>query len=120
MSSSDGLHGAAPKVVQIETRYVQTDAVNFKDVVQSFTGKNSSTAWIGQRNSNNNVDQLYDVVMGSSLKIKGGTAVFTSKAEEVGTAATFPSMLMKNMAFKDFDTLLLELPSMEMENMPWF
>ncbi|CAL0334673.1 unnamed protein product [Lupinus luteus] len=120
MASSGGLHGAAPKVVQIETRYVQTDAVNFKDVVQSFTGKNSSTAWIGQRNNNNNVDQSYEVVMGSSSEVKGGSSVVISKPEEDGAVATFPSMLMNNMAFNDFDTFLLDLPPMEMENRPWF
>ncbi|KAK7412575.1 hypothetical protein VNO78_04044 [Psophocarpus tetragonolobus] len=36
-----------PKIVQIETRYVQTDSVNFKDVVQSLTGKNSSMDSMG-------------------------------------------------------------------------
>ena len=40
------------KIVQIETRYVETDAMNFRDVVQSLTGKNSSTDWVGSGGSN--------------------------------------------------------------------
>ncbi|KAF1868070.1 hypothetical protein Lal_00034032 [Lupinus albus] len=37
----------APKIVQIETLYVETDSINFKEVGQSLTGKYSSTAWVG-------------------------------------------------------------------------
>ncbi|KAE9591386.1 hypothetical protein Lal_00038562 [Lupinus albus] len=113
MKTSTGLRGdEAPKVVQIETRYVQTDAINFKDVVQSFTGKNSSTAWIGR--NNNNADQSYNVVVArNSSEIKGGTSVTVAKPED---DAAF--MLMNNMSFKDFDNLFLELPPMDMEAKP--
>lgn len=38
MSSSEGV-----KIVIINTEYIQTDANNFKSVVQKFTGNNSST-----------------------------------------------------------------------------
>ncbi|TKY59800.1 Modulating plastid sigma factor [Spatholobus suberectus] len=39
---------SGPKIVHIETRYVETDAINFRDVVQRLTGKNSSTTnWVG-------------------------------------------------------------------------
>ncbi|KAM7257681.1 hypothetical protein ACFE04_013422 [Oxalis oulophora] len=38
------------KVVQMDTRYVQTDPKNFKSVVQELTGKSSCIAWI-QNNS---------------------------------------------------------------------
>ncbi|OIW20809.1 hypothetical protein TanjilG_23190 [Lupinus angustifolius] len=112
MKTSTGLRGEAPKVVQIETRYVQTDAINFKEVVQSFTGKNSSTAWIGQKND---ADQSYDVVVARNSEIKGGTSVTVAKPED-GAA----SMLMNNISFKDFDNLFLELPPMDIEARPWF
>lgn len=94
-----------PKIVQIETRYVQTDAVNFRDVVQNLTGKNSSMDWIGQR-----PDTV--AAPGASLEIKGGSI----KVEEVDNInATSHSMLMTNMSFKDFERLLLELPPIQME-----
>ncbi|KAK7331373.1 hypothetical protein VNO77_25596 [Canavalia gladiata] len=99
-----GLRGEAPKIVQIETRYVQTDAVNFRDVVQSLTGKNSSTAWIG-RNAG--------YASASSEIIKGETEKERDAAS--GTNETlFPSsMIFNNVSFKDFDALLLELSSTE-------
>ncbi|CAL0309013.1 unnamed protein product [Lupinus luteus] len=113
MKTSTGLRrGEAPKVVQIETRYVQTDAINFKDVVQSFTGKNSSTAWIGRKN---NGDQSYDMVVARNSEIKEGTSVTVAKPEDGADA----SMLMNNMSFKDFDNLFLEFPPMDMEAKPY-
>nr|KYP46842.1 hypothetical protein KK1_031545 [Cajanus cajan] len=107
-----GLRRESPKIVQIETRYVQTDAVNFRDVVQSLTGKNSSTDWIG-RNS--------VAVAGASASeiARGGVADETLKI--VGAAShgtketTLPSPMQMNnvdMSFQDFDGLMF--PPMEM------
>ena len=117
--------GEAPKIVQIETRYVETDAINFRDVVQSLTGKNSSTAWIGR---SSNADASSSVAKCFSQK-KGGASV-TAKPQEEGAATSSSSgtkeglvpnsMLTNNMSFKDFDRLLLEMPHVEMEGMPWF
>ncbi|XP_061352445.1 VQ motif-containing protein 10-like [Gastrolobium bilobum] len=99
----------APKIVQIETRYVETDAINFRDVVQSLTGKNSSTAWIGRNEGSD---------------VKGGIDAVPAKPEKSaasnGTKEThLSSMLMNNTSFKEFDRLWFEFPNIEMEDMPW-
>ncbi|AES64169.1 hypothetical protein MtrunA17_Chr2g0285891 [Medicago truncatula] len=99
-----------PKIVQIETRYVQTDAVNFRDVVQSLTGKNSSTDWIG-RGTNAGT-----AAAAAASEIKGGHI----KVEEVAidTTSTAKLMMMSNMSFKDLERLL-EMPPLQMEEMLW-
>jgi hypothetical protein len=98
-----------PKIVQIETRYVQTDAGNFRNVVQSLTGKNSSTDWIGRG--------TYGAA--TVAEVKGGNI----KADEVviGASSTTSNkmMMMSNMSFKEFESLLFELPPIQMEEMLW-
>lgn len=103
---------SGPKIVQIETKYVQTDAVNFRDVVQSLTGKNSSTDWIGRGNTG--------AASTATVEIKEGNI----KPEEVivdrtSTASTTKLMMMSNMSFKEFERLVLELPPIQMEEMLW-
>ncbi|XP_057949751.1 VQ motif-containing protein 10-like [Malania oleifera] len=44
MAGSSG--EAVKKIVIINTRYVKTDPMSFKSVVQSFTGKDSCVAWV--------------------------------------------------------------------------
>lgn len=45
-------HGNKPtKVTLIETRHVKVEARDFKSLVQSLTGVNSSVAWIGDTSS---------------------------------------------------------------------
>jgi len=98
-----------PKIVQIETRYVQTDAVNFRDVVQSLTGKNSSTDWIG-RGTN-----VATAMAAAASEIKGGHV----KVEDVAIDTTSTAkLMMNNMSFKDFERLL-EMPPLQMEEMLW-
>ncbi|XP_045802695.1 VQ motif-containing protein 1-like [Trifolium pratense] len=97
-----------PKIVQIETRYVQTDAGNFRDVVQSLTGKNSSTDWIGRGTYGS----------AAAAEIKGGNI----KAEEVvigASSTTSNKMMMSNMSFKEFESLLFELPAIQIDEMVW-
>ncbi|KAG4960258.1 hypothetical protein AAZX31_13G200700 [Glycine max] len=93
----------APKIVQIETRYVQTDAANFRDVVQSLTGKNSSTDWIGQ-----NAESSYSSKRGFShepKKLVGATATASNGTKEATTLLPSSySMQMNNVSsFKNFD-----------------
>ncbi|ESW19903.1 hypothetical protein PHAVU_006G165200 [Phaseolus vulgaris] len=106
--------GQAPKIVQIETRYVQTDAVNFRDVVQSLTGKNSSTDWIGQNVkyaaqscSEGGVPEPKDI----------GAAAATAATNETLSPPSFPSstQMNNNVSFKDFDGFVLP----PIETMPW-
>ncbi|KAE9601070.1 hypothetical protein Lal_00023692 [Lupinus albus] len=102
---------SAPKIVHIETQYVETDAINFKDVVQRLTGKNSSTAWIGNGG----------FVEGSG--VKGGTLERDSVGDKTKEGATFvvkennslasSMILLKNKTYKEFDGLLSDLPLLE-------
>ncbi|KAK7284001.1 hypothetical protein RIF29_13752 [Crotalaria pallida] len=103
-----------PKIVQIETRYIETDAINFKDVVQSLTGKNSSTAWIGKGGFvagtiTKQGTEHDDGVSASKTKKGANTSDGTNKKNSV----TSSMALLKNMSFKDFDGLLSDLPSLE-------
>ncbi|XP_027338183.1 VQ motif-containing protein 10-like [Abrus precatorius] len=104
--------GEPLKIVQIETRYVQTDAVNFRDVVQRLTGKNSSTAWIGRRNAASALSSS-EIIEGVNHAI-AKPHDWNKGAASNGTLTNdlLPSsMLMNNyVSSKDFDALLLELP----------
>ncbi|CAK9167861.1 unnamed protein product [Ilex paraguariensis] len=81
------------KVVIINTRYVETDQLSFKSVVQSLTGKDSGVActvekpFVGQR----------------KRKCGGGS----------GAGAGAGLRLCKEASFKDLERSLLELPPME-------
>ena len=101
------------KIVQIETRYIETEAVNFKAVVQSLTGKDSSTAWVGNGSE----------MAGSGKKEQvsnGGVAV---KPKEDSRNCYYrdgviSSMFLKSLSFKDFDRIFSENTSTE--ELPWF
>lgn len=106
---------SGPKIVHIETRYVETDAIHFRDVVQHLTGKNSSTTnWVGNGAS-------FSSVACSSDYNKRGIAnggVMSAKPHEDSTTddkknSVASSMLLMNVSFKDFEGLLSDMPSME-------
>ncbi|KAK7332177.1 hypothetical protein VNO80_28925 [Phaseolus coccineus] len=107
--------GEAPKIVQIETRYVQTDAVNFRDVVQSLTGKNSSTDWIG-RNVKSAAESCTKGGIAEPKEI-GAAAAATYGTNETLSPPSFSSstQMNNNVSFKDFDGFML--PPIEM--VPW-
>ncbi|KAF7803164.1 VQ motif-containing protein 1-like [Senna tora] len=121
-SSGGGRRSEGVKIVQIETRYVQTDAMNFRDVVQSLTGKNSSTAWVG----NNNIDINNSNIINNNASYYGGDV--RVKPEEEGANSNnnnnsnasdlLSSVILKNVSFhKDFERVLLsDLP---MDDLPW-
>lgn len=129
------MRGEAPKIVQIETRYVETDAVNFRDVVQSLTGMNSSTDWIGRNYTYTNAAAAAAAAATSSSTVAaggGGIAVAKPADQEQAGAAndlllppssnnSMPPMNNNMMSFKDFNErlLLLELPPIQIEEMPW-
>ncbi|KAL6529767.1 hypothetical protein OROGR_015390 [Orobanche gracilis] len=78
------------KVVIINTQYVETDAVSFKSVVQSLTGKNSTAAAVGVHHEHERLQSRNDV-----LGYRNGP------------------VLNREMSFKDFDRLLKELPPLD-------
>lgn len=79
------------KVVIINTEYVETDAMNFKSVVQRLTGKDSPSP-----SPNNKFSH-----------VGGGGGCVNSR---VGVNS--PN-LKKGMSFRDLDKLLLDFPSMD-------
>ncbi|KAI9120311.1 hypothetical protein K1719_007344 [Acacia pycnantha] len=113
MESSENKHDGV-KIVQIETRYVQTDAMNFRDVVQSLTGKNSCTAWVGSGGFDK-------AARDNSVKSEEfqchdhGVARDHDQSNYNGEDASLSSMILKNTttSYKDFDRLLYELPPAE-------
>lgn len=128
------MRGEAPKIVQIETRYVETDAVNFRDVVQSLTGMNSSTDWIGRNYTYTNAAAAAAAATSSSTVAAGGGGIAVAKPadqEQAGAANdlllppssnnSMPPMNNNMMSFKDFNErlLLFELPPVQIEEMPW-
>ena len=99
----------APKIVQIETRDVETDAINFREVVQSLTGKNSSMAnwppsFTASGSDNKEGIAHHDGVSGKSEKIS---------ITDGNKNSLISPMILDNVSFKDFDLLLFDLPPME-------
>ncbi|KAL6570570.1 hypothetical protein OROGR_000120 [Orobanche gracilis] len=79
------------KVVIINTQYVETDAVSFKSVVQSLTGKNSTAAAVAAGVQEHERLRTRNEVLGY-----GNGPVLNRK-----------------MSFKDFDRILKELPPLD-------
>ncbi|KAL6554322.1 hypothetical protein OROMI_019995 [Orobanche minor] len=79
------------KVVIINTQYVETDAVSFKSVVQSLTGKNSTAAAVA-----------VGVHEHERLQSRNDVSGFRKGP-----------VLNREMSFKDFDRLLKELPPLD-------
>lgn len=75
------------KVVLINTEYVETDAMNFKSVVQKLTGKDSVVA------------------------AQSSSATKQQPRREMSTAA--PPVFSRGMSFKDFDWMLKEMPPLD-------
>lgn len=98
--------------MHIETRYVETDALNFRDVVQRLTGKNSSMTWVGNESSSLEAagsDNKGETAQGSAC----ARPMVEAPADGVNNSLV-SSMVLKNMiSFKDFDALLSDSPSME-------
>ncbi|KAA0052539.1 VQ motif-containing protein 1-like [Cucumis melo var. makuwa] len=87
---------AEVRVVLIEYHHIQTDASNFKSVVQSLTGKHSSTAEDG-----------------GEICRKRQRVVARNNNESIININQSVKMI-HTASFKDLDRLLsLELPSME-------
>ncbi|KAF7840479.1 VQ motif-containing protein 1-like [Senna tora] len=113
-SNSSELEGV--KIVHIETRYVEIDAVNFRAVVQSLTGKDASTSTsiigddynkggndvvvVKNNNNNNNV-------------VKSGEKVGWKDMKKKKNGDVLSSMKLNNLSFKDLERLLAEFTPMD-------
>ncbi|KAF5766500.1 putative VQ motif-containing protein [Helianthus annuus] len=86
--------GDPVKVVIINTEYIETDATNFKSVVQHLTGKDSPNPALSLNGK---------LSLGGRNDGGGGA----------GAGDMSSPMLNKGMSFRDLDKLLLELPTMD-------
>lgn len=105
----------AVKVVLIDTRYVETDPMSFKSVVQSLTGKDSCVAWIEQSSFGGAKRKRPVGVNGSSFELRPGLEDNGESGGNGGKA----SILAKGLSFKDLDTMILEAPPMEELRFLW-
>lgn len=95
--------GGAVKVVFIQTHYIETDPMSFKSVVQGLTGKDSSVAtWM---------ENERPAVAGRKRSREEPLSGRGGGGGGVGES-TLP-VLMKETSFKEFERLMLELPSLE-------
>ncbi|KAL4598591.1 hypothetical protein ACB092_11G069700 [Castanea dentata] len=83
------------KVVIINTRYVETDAMTFKSVVQNLTGKDSTVAE-GKEKDSKILKERMERTAAKTWSGSGGNK----------------AVLMKNLSFKEFDELMREMPPM--------
>ncbi|XP_054814182.1 VQ motif-containing protein 1 [Prosopis cineraria] len=98
MSGRGGYSKEPVKVVIISTQYVQTDAGNFKSVVQKLTGKDS----------HDHDDQVEEEPASSSASRK---AINSSEAKaESHHHEVSGSVFIRDVSFKEFDRMLREMP----------
>ncbi|GMI91653.1 hypothetical protein like AT1G17147 [Hibiscus trionum] len=95
------------KVVLIDTRYVETDPLSFKSVVQNLTGKDCCVAWIEETSFSG---------LKTETKVHGKVAA--ERPWDRGTATPAvgsggASMLTKGYSFKDLDRMILEGPPLD-------
>lgn len=123
------------KIVQIDTQYVETDAVNFRAVVQRLTGKDASTVWVGKSGGTTSSFTSSSCLISHHQKTApllqannngsgGGEVILVKKEEEDaddvdddafrGDGGDILScMKFMNLSYKDLERLLSEFPLME-------
>lgn len=94
------------KVVIINTKYVETDAMSFKDVVQKLTGKDSRVAY--------EVQQPPPPPPVSNFNGMRSSTMTNSNSNPVGLMSRGnSSVMMRNISFKEFERLFRDMPPME-------
>ncbi|OIW21144.1 hypothetical protein TanjilG_29800 [Lupinus angustifolius] len=83
------------KIVIINTQYVETDAMNFKSVVQKLTGKHSCSD---------------DVEVGKAKRVRHNGVVSGVEVPCSSDAAHGSSFSISDFSLSDFDMLLAEMP----------
>ncbi|KAK8551407.1 hypothetical protein V6N13_119874 [Hibiscus sabdariffa] len=93
------------KVVLIDTRYVETDPLSFKSVVQKLTGKDCCVAWIEESSISG---------LKTQTEVQGKVAAERSSGTAMpGVGRGGASMFAKGCSFKDLDRMILEGPSVD-------
>ncbi|KAL8031899.1 hypothetical protein ABFX02_13G059200 [Erythranthe guttata] len=93
------------KVVIINTQYVETDAVSFKSVVQSLTGKDSTVAAAAAAASPEKSKLKSRCSRASAFNYNSNSNSNSNNAIE--------RVVERGVSFKDFDRMLKELPSLD-------
>ncbi|KAM6584943.1 hypothetical protein CsatB_011945 [Cannabis sativa] len=93
-----------PKVVIINTQYVETDAKGFKDVVQKLTGKDSKVE---------DHDDGHDGHRAFRTRSTTDHYNSSSSSSATATAPDITTTLTTNISFKDFERLLREMPQID-------
>lgn len=92
-----GKKKVGPRIVIINTEYVETDAVSFKSVVQKLTGKDD--------------DHSSTVAAHHHRRVQVPRSA--DQTVEYSVAAGKRGVLTRDISFKDFDTLLRDMPTMD-------
>lgn len=116
-AGGEGANGrAAVRVVIISTQYIETDAANFKSVVQRLTGKDSpgNDKPPPPRSASEVADRTGRVMVGSSSSISGNTMNLSSSSMNISSSSSPSSsvMLTRGLSLSDLDRLHT-LPSWE-------
>ncbi|KAG2689004.1 hypothetical protein I3760_09G119100 [Carya illinoinensis] len=106
----------AVRVVLIDTQYVETDAMSFKSVVQSLTGKDSCVSWIEKSSFGLENRKPVGVNRAGVDKSAGSDNINNGCG---GTGNRSVSMLSKGLSFKDLDVMILQAPPMEELEWMW-
>ncbi|CAB4277132.1 unnamed protein product [Prunus armeniaca] len=111
------------KVVVINTKYVETDVMSFKDVVQKLTGKDSNVAY--EMQEPNNVAKSQCFLRDQGINNYGGrtnvnvmessndTSCSVNGGKTTTMSRSSSSVVMKNISFKEFERLFREMPPVE-------
>ncbi|XP_050368896.1 VQ motif-containing protein 10 [Argentina anserina] len=117
--SGQGRGDRTVKVTIINTKYVETDAVSFKDVVQKMTGKDSRVAYEVQEPPPAVVTSNKSTAQSGNVKDQGLTNGIRSSMTNGNSkpSGVIPrsnsSVMMRNISFKEFDRLFREMPPVE-------
>nr|XP_011462051.1 PREDICTED: uncharacterized protein LOC105350805 [Fragaria vesca subsp. vesca] len=117
--SGQGRGERTVKVVIINTKYVETDAMSFKDVVQKMTGKDSRVAYEVQEPPPAAVPSNKSTSQFSNFKDQGlingiKSSMTNSNSNPAGSMRrSNSSVMMRNISFKEFERLFREMPQME-------
>ncbi|KAM5586532.1 VQ motif-containing protein 10 [Rosa sericea] len=117
--SGQGRGDRTVKVVIINTKYVETDAMSFKDVVQKLTGKDSRVAYEVQEPppppvTNNKCTSQFSNFRDQGLINGIRSSMTNSNSNPAGLMPrSNSSVMMRNISFKEFDRLFREMPPME-------
>ncbi|KAL6201946.1 hypothetical protein ACLB2K_025658 [Fragaria x ananassa] len=107
--SGQGRGERTVKVVIINTKYVETDAMSFKDVVQKMTGKDSRVAYEVQEPPPAAVPSNKSTSQFSNFRDQGlingiNSSMTNSNSNPAGSMPrSNSSVMMRNISFKEFE-----------------